>query len=486
MKTCIPGLFVLASFVLSPSFLYAGDPPSDSMIRETAAAELKSDSRLRNADITVDATAGNVTLKGSVGSYFDKLHAEQLCKKITGIRCVFNRLEIGPTTNSDSDIARAVHERWNDDSVLGSHNLKANVSDRIVTIEGEVDSNYQRIRAQRLASEVKGVLIIRNQSEANYGTTATAGGLSPSVNELKAQVTESIDRDAVLSRHRIQVHIDGDAVTLEGVVDNLRQREIATRRARMVPGVHNVNNMIVVGETARQQVPDEKQNSPDSRLVQDIRFELQVDPVVDSSNIIVAATNGIVVLRGTVSSIGEKSRASRAARRIAGVRWVSNELSVDDPSENQEDIQESVARILAFDSAIDSDSIQVSVKDSIVNLSGTVSSIAEKKRAKMLASRIRGVQSVDNAIDVEPLQNVADAVIQQQIVDRLRVDPVTGRITDLLKVTVARGNVLLKGDFADWTEHSRAVHIAESTEGVRSVKTTLTAENSQLVEKTEE
>lgn len=65
------------------------------------------------------------------------------------------------------------------------------------------------------------------------------------------------------------------------------------------------------------------------RLQSDVVAELAFDPMVDSSAIAVTATGeGVVTLRGTVPEFRQKRAAEKAAKRVAGVKAVANDIEV--------------------------------------------------------------------------------------------------------------------------------------------------------------
>ncbi|HTX83084.1 MAG TPA: BON domain-containing protein [Streptosporangiaceae bacterium] len=59
-----------------------------------------------------------------------------------------------------------------------------------------------------------------------------------------------------------------------------------------------------------------------------VTAELLWEPQVASDDIAVFAEDGVVTLRGSVGSAGEKRRAQIAAQRVAGIGAVSNNLLV--------------------------------------------------------------------------------------------------------------------------------------------------------------
>lgn len=69
----------------------------------------------------------------------------------------------------------------------------------------------------------------------------------------------------------------------------------------------------------------------DYRVQEDVVEELAADPSVDASGVGVTVKSGIVALSGTVPSYAAKLAAEQAAARLAGVRAVALELTIDVP-----------------------------------------------------------------------------------------------------------------------------------------------------------
>ncbi|MDB5406345.1 MAG: osmotically inducible protein, partial [Rhodospirillales bacterium] len=66
----------------------------------------------------------------------------------------------------------------------------------------------------------------------------------------------------------------------------------------------------------------------DSDIKRDVEDELHWDPDVDPTDIGVAVKNGVVTLTGFVRSYGQKFAAERAAKRVAGVMALANDIEV--------------------------------------------------------------------------------------------------------------------------------------------------------------
>ena len=73
----------------------------------------------------------------------------------------------------------------------------------------------------------------------------------------------------------------------------------------------------------------------DTDLQHDVLDELKWEPSVKETYIGISVKNGVVTLRGRVSSFWERYAAETAAKRVQGVRAVANELDVQLPGRSQ-------------------------------------------------------------------------------------------------------------------------------------------------------
>ncbi|MDP9053047.1 MAG: BON domain-containing protein [Acidobacteriota bacterium] len=69
----------------------------------------------------------------------------------------------------------------------------------------------------------------------------------------------------------------------------------------------------------------------DDFLIDTIRQKLAADPVVKGGAIDVVVKDGAVTLKGTVEEDRQKNKAEKIAKRVSGVRSVSNELKIAHP-----------------------------------------------------------------------------------------------------------------------------------------------------------
>ena len=125
---------------------------SDSDIERDVKDELQWDPDLDATDIAVSVKSGVVTLAGYVKSYSDKYEAEVAAKRVAGVSGVANDLEIRvPTVDQrpDPDIARDAVAAIKAYLPVSSENIKVVVQNGRVTLEGQVEWQYQRRTAER-------------------------------------------------------------------------------------------------------------------------------------------------------------------------------------------------------------------------------------------------------------------------------------------------------------------------------------------------
>lgn len=116
----------------------------------------------------------------------------------------------------------------------------------------------------------------------------------------------------------------------------------------------------------------------------------------------VHVTDGVVTLGGTVDSLLARERSFAVAEGIRGVRDVKGRVEVvpeDAPKDGR--IEADAYKALSFDPITRDAPWQVTVKDGVVTLGGTVGNYAQKSAALQAVSSLRGVRDVNDEVQVE-------------------------------------------------------------------------------------
>lgn len=215
-------------------------------------------------------------------------------------------------TRTDDDIRDDVIAALRDDVRVDASDVRVDVLGGVVHLEGSVASFVEKRTATKIAHQVKGVLDIVNALRVVPRTRH-------SDSEIADAVRAALARDVWVHEDRIRVQVFEGMVELTGTVDGYVEKAAAERVARSVRGVVDVVNAIVISPAMPR---------PDQEIADDVRTELARNTRIDPSQIAVEVTDGIVTLRGSTATIGQKWLAEEVARWTAGVRDVVNELSV--------------------------------------------------------------------------------------------------------------------------------------------------------------
>ena len=78
---------------------------------------------------------------------------------------------------------------------------------------------------------------------------------------------------------------------------------------------------------------DQKASSPDDRISDQVRMRLATDPDVKGGALDVTVHDGTVLIKGRVDTEKGKSKATKLAKKVKGVKQVDNELQVGPPTD---------------------------------------------------------------------------------------------------------------------------------------------------------
>jgi len=212
----------------------------DTEIRKDVETELEWDPSIDNRKIGVIVNDGVVTLHGEVAHFAGRWAAEDIAKRVVGVRAVANEIQVkipSSAARSDTEIAEAAANalRWH--VVIAAEQIKAVVTDGWITLSGQVGWGFQKTAAENAVRHLIGVKGVIND---------IAVASTVKVADVMQQIEDAFKRHAMLDAKDIEVKVDRSMVTLKGHVHTWQERDDAALAAWAAPGVISVDNRLSV------------------------------------------------------------------------------------------------------------------------------------------------------------------------------------------------------------------------------------------------
>jgi osmotically-inducible protein OsmY len=139
---------------------------SDHPLERAVMAALADNAYINAAGIVVQVINGRATLRGTVGTLFERAEAVQTARDVGGITAVEDELLVklmGIHGRADADTEAAILAALIADDQVDAADIEVNARGGYVTLSGLVELEPQRDRAERIVLGVAGVKQVRNR-----------------------------------------------------------------------------------------------------------------------------------------------------------------------------------------------------------------------------------------------------------------------------------------------------------------------------------
>jgi hyperosmotically inducible periplasmic protein len=355
--------------------------------------------------------------------------------------------------HSDPLITARIQAKYFASPDVKAHRIDVDTRNGLVTLDGTVDSEAQREAAASIARTVDGVTRVENKllvrPAADTAADAPRHHAPDPSNPMRdgrtpAWITAKIQSQYYLNPTLKPWRIDVDtsssgAVTLSGTVDSDGDRAEAVKIARATEGVTAVSDNLrvqpqsvatsgTVKDTtdvkndAREIKNDARSAArktaaaiDDSWITMKIQSKFFVDDDVRARKIDVDTKDGMVTLKGSVESEGERQHALSIARATDGVTMVHDSLVVDAAKPRRQGtaarggdaiddawITMKIQSKYFIHDEIKSRKVDVDTRNGVVTLNGSVPSATARGAAEVIAQDTDGVSRVINRLTIEP------------------------------------------------------------------------------------
>lgn len=243
---------------------------SDDEIRKALVRAIELDPRVDVRDVDVEVFDGVVVLKGDVDNLQACRSAAQDAHNTVGVFRVKNHLKVRlPQTNiRDSELEEKINQALERDAYLDFYEISVNVRHGVVRLYGEVQTPFEKVRAEDVASMIQGVFAVdnnilsrrmwlpfvynpyvdENTFPENYGWY-TDRKVAPVKSDL--EITNSIKDELwwspFVDEDQVKVTVDDGRATLEGEVDSRLEVNAAVENAFEGGAVSVDNDLTISG-----------------------------------------------------------------------------------------------------------------------------------------------------------------------------------------------------------------------------------------------
>ena len=206
---------------------------------------------------------------------------------------------------------------------LKDDSIKTESKDGIVTLTGSVTEASHKSLAENTVESLPGVKSVNNQ--------LVISGEQPKEHSdtwINMKVKANLLFHRNVSASGTTVYVNQGVVTLQGVADNLAQKELTSEYAMDVDNVKSVKNEMTIAATTKPAPETLGEKIDDASITAQVKSSLLSHRSTSALHTSVSTTDGVVTIAGIAKNEAEKSLVTKLATDITGVTSVINNMTI--------------------------------------------------------------------------------------------------------------------------------------------------------------
>lgn len=208
-------------------------------LKKNVMERLAWDDRIDESQIDVSIYDNIVSLKGCVSTYPEKVLAEIEAQMVPGIKSVVNAIEVKFPGSyeilSDQDVSEAMYCLLDANSEINSNNVQVSINEGNIILEGTVNSYWKKEKIRKLASQISGVVSVKNKISINPDVKI-------SDKEIANLIIKSMQKSVHVDAHKIEVKVKDGVVILSGILSSMSEYDTVKDIVEFTKGVIDVKN----------------------------------------------------------------------------------------------------------------------------------------------------------------------------------------------------------------------------------------------------
>lgn len=225
----------------------------DDQIETSAKQSYVFKTYLKDDDIKIEVKDGVAILTGTVSEESHKSLAAETVASLPDVKSVDNKLEVKGEKHavmSDAWLMTKVKTTLLFHRSVSGLQTEVDVKDGIVTLRGEADNQSQKDLATEYAMDIEGVKDVKNTMTVakTAKETKEARTLGDKIDDasITAMVKTTLLTHRSTSGLQTKVETKDGVVTLSGKAKNAAEKDLASKLAKDVNGVEEVNNVMTI------------------------------------------------------------------------------------------------------------------------------------------------------------------------------------------------------------------------------------------------